>query len=163
MPQLNFSTYTSQIFWLIISFSLMLLIMRFFIVPRISSIIDERNRNIKTYIKKAEKLQEEALIKLDQYNKAIEQAKTAIEKENETSMRELDEFLRRKSEEATKILTEKAAENAKMLSEQKEQALAEAQKIADNVFLSLLDKLEIKSINTPDKEASVTNEDTNHG
>ena len=58
MPQFNFATFVPQIFWLIVSFLLMLILMKCIIVPRLSGIAEARKHYIENYIKKAEKLQE---------------------------------------------------------------------------------------------------------
>ena len=146
MPQLDFSTFSPQIFWLIVSFSLMLLIMRFLVVPRIASIIDQRNRYIKNYIKKAEKLQEQALASLEKYNSAIEAAKIQAEKKNQEAEAELADFIRQKSDETTAILNKKINESEKMLTEQRRLALEEANVIAADLNRIILKKIGLDDI-----------------
>ena len=141
MPQLEFSTFSSQIFWLIISFALMLIMMRFLIVPRISSIIDQRNRYIENYIRKAEKLQEQALASLDKYNEAIEKAKMQAEQKNKENEAEINEFIRQKSEETISALNHKIYESEQMLCEQRRLALDEANKAASEISLVILKKI----------------------
>lgn len=53
MPQLDTSTFTSQLFWLIVCFFSMLFIMSRFIVPRIADILEQRQRKIDGYLNKA--------------------------------------------------------------------------------------------------------------
>ena len=75
MPQLDPSSYVSQVFWLLVSFFLMLVMMKFVVIPRISVAIEERKRNIESYVKKAEKLQQEALASLEKCAGSDEQMK----------------------------------------------------------------------------------------
>jgi len=141
MPQLDFSTFSSQVFWLIISFALMLTIMRFLVVPRISSIIDQRNRHIENYIRKAEKLQEQALSSLNKYNAAIEQAKFLAEGKSKEAEAELTEFIKNKSEETLSALNEKICESEQILNEQRCLALEEASNAAADLSLIILKKI----------------------
>lgn len=50
MPQIDFSTYGSQAFWLAITFSLTFLTVKFLIVPSMNSIIEFRNDSISSNI-----------------------------------------------------------------------------------------------------------------
>ena len=47
MPQLEISTFPSQIFWLVVSFLLLYLILSKIIVPRIASVLKDRENEIK--------------------------------------------------------------------------------------------------------------------
>ena len=146
MPQLEISTFSSQIFWLIVSFTLMLIMMRFLVVPRISSIIEQRNRYIENYLKKAEKLQEEALVSLEKYNTAIENAKKLAEEKSKEAEKELSDFVQQKSEAVEKQLNEKIEESERILSEQRNLALEEAVKAANTLDLLILKKIGLEDV-----------------
>ena len=160
MPQLEISTYSSQIFWLIVSFSLMLIMMRFVIVPKISSIIDKRNRYIENYINKAEKLQKEALISLEKYNSAIDKAKKSADDKAKEAQKELEEFIALKSQETAEKLNAKIAENEKILAEQRELALKESYVAAENLTAVILKKVGLEDI-VPAKNATEDNQKEN--
>ena len=81
MPQLEPSSFISQIFWLTITFLSLWFVMSYFIVPRIASIIDERRQKIDTDIQKAEKVNQNALNILSRYEAMIEKAKETINQE----------------------------------------------------------------------------------
>jgi F-type H+-transporting ATPase subunit b len=59
MPQLDLSTYSSQIFWLIICFSVIYLSFSLIIIPRIKSIIDNRNSLIAKNKNKSQLIEDE--------------------------------------------------------------------------------------------------------
>ena len=80
MPQLDPSSFVSQIFWLTITFLSLVFVMSVFIVPRIASIIDERHQKINSDIQKAEKINQKAANILKRYETAIENAKAEIDK-----------------------------------------------------------------------------------
>ena len=46
MPQLDTSTFTSQLFWLVVCFFSMMFIMSKFIIPKIADIMEQRQRKI---------------------------------------------------------------------------------------------------------------------
>ena len=56
MPQLNPESFSSQIFWLFVFFSLLLFIMHFFFLPKIKNIRFKRNETIDTYLNETKEL-----------------------------------------------------------------------------------------------------------
>ena len=69
MPQLNPEFFISQVFWLVITFSFLLIFMWKVSLPRISSVLEKRENIINVNIQTAQKLQaeaEEIQIKIDQ-------------------------------------------------------------------------------------------------
>ena len=53
MPQLDFHTFPTQIFWLVVSFVLLYLLMRVVALPRIEKIVEERRRRLDEDLEKA--------------------------------------------------------------------------------------------------------------
>ena len=76
MPQFDPSTWTSQIFWLVVTFCLLYVLMARIVLPRMSSILDEREKQVSTNLKKAEKLKEDAEKVLADYQNAMQDART---------------------------------------------------------------------------------------
>ena len=69
MPQLNPEFFISQVFWLVITFSFLLIFLWRVSLPRISSVLEIREKKINDNIQTAQKLQaeaEEIQIKIDQ-------------------------------------------------------------------------------------------------
>ena len=60
MPQLNPEFFVSQLFWLVVSFSFLLVFLWRISLPRIESVLDKRERKINDDISAAKKLQAEA-------------------------------------------------------------------------------------------------------
>ena len=58
MPQLDFSVFPSQLFWLCITFFAMLFIMSRFIIPKTAEMINLRKEKIDGYLEKAAELKE---------------------------------------------------------------------------------------------------------
>ena len=56
MPQLEISTFPSQIFWLVLSFVILYIVLSRIVVPRISSTIKQRENEIKNNLHLSEQL-----------------------------------------------------------------------------------------------------------
>ena len=78
MPQLEISTFPSQIFWLVVSFLLLYLILSKIIVPRIASVLKDRENEIKNNFELSEKLYK----KTESINQEIEEIKKQTELES---------------------------------------------------------------------------------
>ena len=60
MPQLNPEFFVSQLFWLVVTFSFLLVFLWRISLPRIGSVLDKRERKINEDLATAKELQEEA-------------------------------------------------------------------------------------------------------
>ena len=60
MPQLEMSTYGTQIFWVLLTFICFWLVMDRFIIPRIADMVEARKRKYDDYILKAEQITKKA-------------------------------------------------------------------------------------------------------
>ena len=60
LPQLDFTTYPSLIFWSILSLIILYLVISFLIMPKISLILNNREQNIQNNLMKAKSIKEES-------------------------------------------------------------------------------------------------------
>ena len=75
MPQLDPKFWVAQIFWLIVVFSSLYLIVSKIFLPKITLTIENRKSKIVNDLNEAQKLKENAEIKLKEYNKIIDDSK----------------------------------------------------------------------------------------
>jgi F-type H+-transporting ATPase subunit b len=75
MPQLDFSTWPNQIFWLLVSLVVIYLLLTRIALPRISSVLADRKGAITNDIAAAEELKQKALKAEKAYNDALAQAR----------------------------------------------------------------------------------------
>lgn len=75
MPQLDVTTFSSQIFWLVLTFALLYLLLANLIVPRIGSVLENRRSKITSDLNKAEQMQSEALAAQAHYELALKDAR----------------------------------------------------------------------------------------
>ena len=137
MPQLEVSTYISQIFWLITTFLSFWLIMDKIIIPRISETIEARKRKYNDFILKAEEINKKALSTLNKYEETLAAAKADAARQISENEAELKAFIAGQEAEMTKRLKQKVAENEEKLSDLK----AEYEKIKNR-----LEELQIQGI-----------------
>ena len=75
MPQLDFSTFVPQLFWLFLSLSILYLILSRVALPKISDVIEERKDIIAQDIDKAKALSSDADIAIEELDIKITEAK----------------------------------------------------------------------------------------
>ena len=132
MPQLEITTYPSQIFWLVVSFVILYLIMSRFIIPKISSVIKSRESEIKNNIHISEQMYRDTEIINNEYEE--------IKKNIEDEAREIINHLK-------ETTNKKITKNAKLLKKKLEQKLEKSEKEIINKK-----KKEIKEINKISKK-----------
>ena len=75
LPQLDLATYSSQVFWLIISFLVLYFLVAKLAMPRIAEVLEERQERIEDDLDKAETLKKEAYQVRIEYEKALSAAR----------------------------------------------------------------------------------------
>lgn len=157
MPQLEISTYLTQIFWVLITFISFWLIMDKVIIPRIAEQIEARKRKYDDFILKAEEINKKAIASLEQYEKVLAAAKSKASEEISRNEAELKRFIVEREESINQQLKEKVAENEAMLQREKEETFKKIEELAETTALSVLEKLGIDSISITDIKNAVEN------
>ena len=76
MPQLDTSTFLPQLFWLAICFIALYFIMWKLVMPRIASVLQDRQERIDDDLEKAEKLRNDAAAVLETYEKTVAEGRS---------------------------------------------------------------------------------------
>jgi F-type H+-transporting ATPase subunit b len=74
MPQLDVSTFSSQLFWLIISFSLLYLLLSKLCLPSLNKILQERDFKVSSALKRAHQAKAEAERVKSEYQAIVDHA-----------------------------------------------------------------------------------------
>jgi len=143
MPQLDSSSFISQIFWLTVTFLTLWFVMSLFIIPRIAEIIDERRQKIETNIQKAERLNKQAMLSLERYEQSIEQAKKDIDDRISAEKEQLEASFELKKAEVNQYLNQKIADNETIIKKEREETLKEVHRISEDIAELILQKLGI--------------------
>lgn len=77
LPQLDFTTYTPQLFWMVMIFALLYIVFSKKTLPDISGVIENRKNHIQSNLSTAEKLTAEADQVHDAYNENLQVAQSA--------------------------------------------------------------------------------------
>ena len=144
MPQLEITTFPSQIFWLVISFFILYIILSRIIIPKISYVIKTRESEIKNNIHISEQLFRDTEI----INEELEKVK----KDTETEARQIITSLKEKTDkkinqnfELLKTKLEKKLErDEKDIILKKKKELKEIKKISFNLSKEIIKKVNDK-------------------
>lgn len=117
MPQLDFSTFPNQIFWLILTLLAIYFVLTRIALPRIAGVMSERQGTITNDIASAEELKQKAREAEAAYDKAlldaraeagriVEKAKADIQKDLDAEMARADETIAAQTAEAEAAIAE---------------------------------------------------------
>lgn len=162
LPQLDLSSYASQIFWLILCFSLLWVMMSVFITPKIADIIEQRKRKINDYINKAELLNSQAKSALDRYKETLESAEKKAEAEIAKEHLDLKNYLHDAENKMSAELNKKIADNEFNLAKEKKNTLLQIENIAEDLAFEIVQKLGFSGI-TRQAIAKVSQKDKTNG
>ncbi|HEY1796983.1 MAG TPA: hypothetical protein VGG57_12785 [Stellaceae bacterium] len=76
MPQLDFTTFAPQLFWLLVTFVVLYGLMKWVAVPRVGRVIDARRDKLEGDLNRAARLKEEAEGVLAAYQRTLAEART---------------------------------------------------------------------------------------
>lgn len=150
MPQLEVSTYITQIFWLIMTFLCFWLVMDKFIIPRIAETVEARKRKYNEFILKAEEINKKAIASLKNYEEALAAAKKEAYEQGRKNEAELKAFIKEEEENINARLKQKLAENEERLLSEKNETLKKIEELSQTATLAILEQLEIKSVTPAD-------------
>jgi F-type H+-transporting ATPase subunit b len=146
MPQLDFSVFPSQLFWLTICFVTMLIIMRFFILPKTAEMIDLRKAKIDGDLARAAEIHKQVEEALERYNSALSEAKSKADVAVQKARDELQNTIERKQADLAVRLRAEIEDGERKIEKSKEKALAEVETAATGLAVDVLEKLGFSGI-----------------
>ncbi|WP_068109585.1 F0F1 ATP synthase subunit B' [Tropicimonas marinistellae] len=130
MPQLDFSTFPNQIFWLIVTILAIYFILTKVALPRIASVLAERNGTITNDIAAAEELKLKAVEAEKAYQKALAEARSEAQKIAAEARSAIKDELDVATAKADAEIAAKSAESAARIAEIRDSALASIETVA---------------------------------
>lgn len=158
MPQISqIGTFISQVFWLIVTFGFLYIVLWKAALPRVSSILQERQTRIDDDLRKAEDLKKEADEVLATYEKTVADARS----EAQALIREANDRLAAETAARQEALTDKInadvdAAEARIAAARAE-AVANIQTVAAEVAQAATARLIGTDVAEADAEAAVSN------
>jgi F-type H+-transporting ATPase subunit b len=116
MPQLDFSTFPNQIFWLVVALTAIYFILSRVALPRIASVLAERQGTLTNDLAAAEDLKRQAAEAEDAYNKALADARAEAQRIAEETRAEIQAVLAEATAKADEQITAKATESEARIS-----------------------------------------------
>lgn len=133
MPQLNTEFWASQIFWLILIFSILYIIIWKIFLPKITDIIENRKSRIIGDLNGAQKLKENAEKKLNEYNKIIEDTKKEAKRIIEDNKKKLENDIKSKKQKFNEEIEKELISVEKEIKSLKKSSISSINKIAVEV------------------------------
>ena len=141
MPQLDPTSFPSQIFWLVITFVFLWWLMARVALPKVGLVLEERQKKISDSLDMADDLRKEAASELESYeiaiSKAHDEARKVINDANQEGTQASTDQLAEMRISLTNQIEEVEAE----IESVKEKALEDIGQSAREVAISTLDKL----------------------
>lgn len=150
MPQLDLSTFASQAFWMVVCFSLLWILVSVFVTPKITDVLEQRKRKIDDYIRKAEKLNQQAKTSLEKYEQALNEAKIKASADIAASQKESAAFLAAEEKMLNERLNKQIADSEFKLATEKKETLQQIESLSQNLAFEIVQKLGFTQISKED-------------
>jgi F-type H+-transporting ATPase subunit b len=157
LPQLDFSTFGNQIFWLVVTLVVIYLILSRVALPRIAGVLAERSGTISNDLAAAEELKANAVAAEEAYNQALSDARAEAAKIVASTKADMKAELDAAIAKADAEISQKTAESEKVISEIRATALESVEEVAKNTAMALVSALGGKQ-DAKTIDAAVSNE-----
>jgi F-type H+-transporting ATPase subunit b len=141
MPQLDFSTFPTQLFWLAVTFVTLYVLMKWLALPKVAAMIEARRKQLDDDLGRAERLRAEAESAQAAYQQimatARAQAQAAVKETTDRLSAEAAERQRQLNEE----LARQTAAAEREIAAAKQRALVEMQGIATEIGRAITEKI----------------------
>ena len=146
MPQLDFSTFLPQIFWLFISLSFLYIVLSRYALPRVSDVIEERKDIIAQDIDSAKEYSAESEKAIEELNLKLSEAKASSQNLINKSLQDIKEDNEIKKSSLIKEINNEISEAEDKIKEKKETALDEISSISESLAIEMLENLSVGKI-----------------
>lgn len=141
MPQLDLSTFPSQIFWLAVFFVVLYLLMAKLAMPKIERVVDERRRRIESDLDKAGQMKTEAEAVIAAYEKALADARHQAQLTMKETGDKLAALAAERQRQAGAVIAERTTVAEKRIATARSAALADLRGVAVDVARAAASKL----------------------
>lgn len=145
MPQLDPSTYGNQVFWLLVALGVIYWALSRVALPRIASIIANRQGTITSDLTAAEDLKQKAREAEAEYDRALAEARAEAQKIVAANRAEMQAELDIAIAEADKRISERTAKSEARIAEIRASAIDDARAVARDVTGDLLEFFDTKA------------------
>jgi len=155
MPQLDFSTFPNQIFWLIVTLVVLYLVLSRIALPRIATVLSERHGAIQRDLDKAEEMKRSAIEAENTYNKALADARAKANDIVNEAKSEIQKDLDKAIAKADLEIAAKAVESEKAISAIRDSAVQSVEEVANITANNIVDAILPEAADTKTIKAAV--------
>ena len=141
MPQLNPEFFVSQLFWLVVTFSFLLVFLWRISLPRISNILEKRERKINEDLTAAKELQSEAENIQDKIEQQLKQARSDASELIKSSSASFQDKAQHEITKLEKELDEKITDSSNKIEKIKNESLNQIQSQINEITKLTLSKV----------------------
>lgn len=155
MPQLDPSSFPSQLFWLVASFIILYVVMSRIALPKIAGALQNRQEKIGDDIDRAKKLKEEAAKLEKEYKKLTEDNKAKSNALIFSAQEEARKYSDAKHADVAKDIAKKSVDAEKKIADARAKALGEIESVAAGLTKSLVEKVGLSGVDSAKIESAV--------
>ncbi|MBF0154850.1 MAG: F0F1 ATP synthase subunit B [Magnetococcales bacterium] len=155
LPQFDVVNFSSQIFWTVVSFVVLLYLLNRFVIPAINAILDARGKTIEDDLNQAKSSREEAEKILAGYRKELSAARQEAAKILEQARQEAARQREQTKSELDAELTKKKAAAASEIELAKKRAMEEIRELVVDLTVDATQKLVGKAVTKTDANKMV--------
>lgn len=155
MPQLDFATFPNQIFWLVVTLVAIYLVLTRVALPRIASVLAERQGSITNDLATAEEMKLRAGEAEDAYKKALADARAQANGIIAEAKAEIQKDLDKALEHAEAEIAARTAESEKRIAEIRASADESVEQVARDTALAVVEAVMPAAADTRAVDAAV--------
>ena len=141
LPQLDVSTWPSQLFWLVLLFTAGYILMAKFVTPRIGSVLEERRAKLDADLSKARSASEDAARIREEYEANLDAARNAAAETAKQAAAEAKKQAEASNTKIAKKLAEKVAKADAKLAKARSEGIANLNNVAAEAALAAVAQL----------------------
>ena len=155
MPQLDPTYWASQVFWLILVFSILYISISKFYLPKIKNNLDNRENKIKEDLENANKYKELSEKKFKEYELILDNAKKEVLKIHLETKNALSKEIQFKKDIIEKEIEKEIEKAQKEILEIKKTSLTSIQKISEDIASNIIENISGDKLNESSIKATV--------
>ena len=155
LPQFDPSTFTEQVFWLIVLFAIFYVLMSRLALPRLTSVLDARRSRIDEDLEQAQKLKADAEKTLQDFEKLMADARTQAYDIQAEARQSIAAHAAERQTEVEAILTREADEAEKRIQASINAAITEIKILATEPAVAIVDRVAGIKVSAEDAVAAV--------
>jgi F-type H+-transporting ATPase subunit b len=156
LPQLDTTTFASQLFWLLISFAVLYFVISRIAAPKIGGVIQDRANRIKSDLDSAAQAKRDSEAAMAGYDKALADARARALKASDELRNAVQAEINTKNDQASKQLSADTAKAEARIGEMRKNAMARVGDVAKETAAEVVAKLTGQAANPADLDAAVS-------